>query len=511
MTQQNIENIIQENVQLHTKVSVLEEQLENVQRQLAWLKKQIFGRKTEQASVIMADGIQLSLLNEEISETEDKSENHVAVPAHTRKKRRTHDEWMNALEIKKEFHKVENMVCEKCGAPMKVIGEDQAYDELVYIPASFFIRRHIVQTAKCTECGKHEERDAENETGIEKCNIVRAEVPAPLFPGSFCSKELLAHMIYEKYGKAVPLHRQQKDFESKNVPLLKATMSNWIMTAAQRWCLPVVKRMTEILLSEKIIHADETHIQVLQEETTTSQMWVYCNGKMNARSIVVFEYKNNRRGENPAEFLKEFFGYLICDGYAGYNAVTWVKRCGCLTHVRRKFVKLIPEDKELHKTSAAVKTVNYCDRIYHEEHLLENCSAEERYEKRLEKVKPILDEMFAYLESITVSSSCDLGKAVNYALNEKKYLYTFLESGEIPIDNNRAENAIRPFTVGRKNWLFSNTASGAETSAILYSLISTAQANGMDAEKYLTELFSQPAGTIIFPWKETKNNDIESE
>ena len=133
------------------------------------------------------------------------------------------------------------------------------------------------------------------------------------------------------------------------------------------------------------------------------------------------------------------------------------------------------------------------------------------YEKRLEKVKPILDEMFAYLESIPVSSSCNLGKAVNYALNEKKYLYTFLESGEIPIDNNRAENAIRPFTVGRKNWLFSNTASGAETSAILYSLISTAQANGMDAEKYLTELFSQPAGTIIFPWKETKNNDIESE
>lgn len=223
MTQQNIENIIQENARLHTKVSVLEENLENVQRQLAWLKKQIFGRKTEQASVIMADGIQLSLLNEELSETEDKSENNVAVPAHTRKKRRTHDEWMNALEIKKEFHKVENMVCEKCGAPMEVIGEDQAYDELVYIPASFFIRRHIVQTAKCTECGKHEERDAENKTEIEKCNIVRAEVPAQLFPGSFCSKELLAHIIYEKYGKAVPLHRQQKDFESKNVPLLKAT------------------------------------------------------------------------------------------------------------------------------------------------------------------------------------------------------------------------------------------------------------------------------------------------
>ena len=138
-------------------------------------------------------------------------------------------------------------------------------------------------------------------------------------------------------------------------------------------------------------------------------------------------------------------------------------------------------------------------------------SYENKYKQRLVKVKPLLDAFFSWLDAQNISGKGKLAKAVGYALNEKKYLYTFLESGEIPIDNNRAENAIRPFTVGRKNWLFSNTASGAETSAILYSLISTAQANGMDAEKYLTELFSQPAGTIIFPWKETKINDIESE
>ena len=156
-------------------------------------------------------------------------------------------------------------------------------------------------------------------------------------------------------------------------------MSNRVMNAAHAWCLPVVKRMTDIFLAENIIHADETHVQVLHGETTTSQMWVYCSGKINSRSIVVFEYKDNRRGQNPAEFLKNFSGYLICDGYAGYNAVSWVKRCGCLTYVRRKFVNLIPGDKKLHKTSAAVKAVNCCDRIYHEEHLLEDCTAEERY------------------------------------------------------------------------------------------------------------------------------------
>lgn len=507
MRQQNIELIINENTELHTKVSVLEEELENVQRQLTWLKKQIFGRKTEQTSVVMEDGVQLSFLDENNSETGNENTEAVTIAEHTRKKKRTHDDWMNMLEIKEVTHHVEGMVCEKCGAAMKKIGKDKAYDELVYVPAEFYIRRHIVETAKCTECGMREERDAQYEDDIEKCNIVRAAVPAQLFPGSFCSKELLAHIIYEKYGKAVPLHRQQKDFESKNVLLLKATMSNWVMTAAKQWCLPVVKEMTKILLSEEIIHADETHIQVLNEASSQSYMWVYCNGKINSRSIVVFEYKDNRRGENPAEFLKTFFGYFVCDGYDGYNSVTWAKRCGCLTHMRRKFVNLIPKDPKLHKSSVAVKVVDFCKRIYHEEHILADCTAKERYEKRLKKVKPVLDEMFAYLESITVSSSCELGKAVNYALNEKKYLYTFLENGNIPVDNNRAENAIRPFTVGRKNWLFCNSSSGAEAAAIFYSLISTAQANGMDSEKYLTKLFSMPAGTILLPWKEDDTND----
>ena len=131
-----------------------------------------------------------------------------------------------------------------------------------------------------------------------------------------------------------------------------------------------------------------------------------------------------------------------------------------------------------------------------------SCVTEYRYEQRLAKIKPLLDEFFAWLENVQVSGKGKLTDAVRYALNERKYLYTFLENGDVPIDNNRAENAIRPFALGRKNWLFSNTANGARSSATLYSIISTAQANGVDAEKYLTELFSQPAGTILLPWRE---------
>lgn len=327
-----------------------------------------------------------------------------------------------------------------------------------------------------------------------------------MIPHSFCSPELAAHIIYEKFAKAVPLYRQEKDFASKGIPILRATMSEWVCMIAERRCLPILEEMHKRLLLLGIIHGDETVVQVLHEAyrkaTTDSRMWVYCNGKMNDRIIIIFEYRQTRGGVHPAKFLKGFTGFLICDGYDAYNAVTGKKRCGCRTHTRRRFVEALPKDKSAFSTSVAAKAVSFCDSIYHEEKKLPELTATERYEQRLVKVKPLLDAFFAWLEEQNVSGKGKLAKAVRYALNEKKYLYTFLEDGNVPIDNNRAENAIRPFAVGRKNWLFNNTERGAKCSAILYSIISTAQANGLDSEKYLTELFSHPAGTILLPWKE---------
>jgi hypothetical protein len=165
-------------------------------------------------------------------------------------------------------------------------------------------------------------------------------------------------------------------------------------------------------------------------------------------------------------------------------------------------VEALPKIKSAYSTSVAAKAVNFCDRIYHEEKQLEDLTATERYEQRLVKVKPLLDALFSWLDEQNVSGKGNLADAVRYARNEKKYLYTFLEDGNVPIDNNRAENAIRPFAVGRKNWLFNNTERGAKCSALIYSIVSTAQANGLDAEKYLTELFSKPPGTLLMPWKD---------
>lgn len=183
----------------------------------------------------------------------------INVPAHQRKKKRTHNDWMSALPVEEVLHKEDDPKCDKCGSDMTEIGEDK-YDELIYTPAKYYIRRHIVKVCKCIKCG------TALEVSTEPCNIRRAEHPELMIPGSYCSPELLAHIVYEKFCKAVPLHRQEKDFKSKGIPLLKATMSNWVCYAAEKWCAPIVQNMKEKLLSEKIIHADETVFQVLHEE-----------------------------------------------------------------------------------------------------------------------------------------------------------------------------------------------------------------------------------------------------
>ena len=233
MSEQEIQNILQENTALRSKVAVLEEELALVHQQMEWLKKQVFGRKTEQISVIMDGGTQLAMFPEEaVHDTASEKRETITVPEHKRKKKRVHEDWMSHLPIEEIVYEEEHPVCETCGSEMQEIGKEKAYAELVYTPAKMYVRRHIIKKYKCPECGKNPENDEKYENDIEHCNIRRAEYPKPMIPRSFCSPELLAHIVYEKYGKAVPLHRQEKDFASKNISLLKATMSNWVLTAA---------------------------------------------------------------------------------------------------------------------------------------------------------------------------------------------------------------------------------------------------------------------------------------
>lgn len=267
---------------------------------------------------------------------------------------------------------------------------------------------------------------------------------------------------------------------------------------------PVFDLMKKQLLSQPVIHADETVVQVLHElnkkAKTDSRMWVYCTDSSADRYIALFEYSPTRNGDNAARFLGEYSGYLVCDGYDGYNKLQKVTRCGCWAHARRKFVEALPTDKELVSTSKAAKGVNFINEMYAIERSFDGLDPEEKHKQRHEQLIPALDVFFVWLETVNASSGTKLSKAVSYALNEKKYLYRLLESPYVSMDNNRAENAIRPFVVGRKNWLFSNTQNGARANALIYSHAVTACANGMNVEDYFYRLFTFNAP--VMPWNE---------
>ena len=499
--------------QMAEKYAVLLEENADLKQEIALLKKALYGQKSEKTEVIYEDAEQLTLFNEAEQEAEispKNAEKEIEVAAHKRKPKRTHEEMLSVLPVEEVVHEAEDKICPECEGEMKPVGKEFVRDELVYVPAKLFVRKHYVEVLKCPVCGTDESKDALL-PDVPAPVFRKAETPAPLIPHSFCSPELLAHILFQKYCQAVPLYRQEKEFKALSVDLSRNTMANWIILTAEVYAKPVWNAMKENLLKNTVIHADETVIQVLHEPNkkakTDSRMWVYAAPKSSGKSNILFEYCPTRNGDNAVKFLGGYSGYLVCDGYDGYNKLTNVSRCGCFAHVRRKFVEALPTDKELVPTSKAAEGVEWCNRLFHAEDVCDEFlqkhpeadSRETRQKYRQERSKPALDGFFAWLDTISPVGGTKLAKAVQYAKNEKQYLYRFLEDPDIPIHNNRAENAIRPFVVGRKNWLFSDTVKGAEASAVFYSLAATAVANGISAEQYFTKLLSHPT-ELQMPW-----------
>lgn len=497
-----------------TVIQMLEEELASTKQELANYKKIVYGQKSEKSEIILEGGEQMSIFNEaEENANADvrEREKDIVVPEHKRKSKRTHEETFENLPVEEVLHEVEDKECPECGEQMETVGKEFVRDELVYVPARLFVRKHYAEVAKCPSCGEDESQDA-NYSDVPAPVFKKATVPAPMIPHSFCSPELLAHILYEKYVMAVPLERQAKDLKAMGMRLSTATLSNWVIHAAEHFMKPIYAEMKENLLKSSVIHADETVVQVLNEPNkkvkTDSRMWVYCAGKYEKHGNILFEYSPTRNGENARRFLGAYSGYVVCDGYDGYNKLTDATRCGCWAHARRRFVEALPTDKALLANSVAAKGVELCNEIFLLEREFEGkdergaqiktpLTADERYTERQERLKPILDGLFVWLSELPISGGTKLARAVQYCLNEKPYLYRCLENGNIPVDNNRAENAIRPFVVGRKNWLFANSPKGAEASAVIYSLAATATANGLNVEEYFTKLCKAER---ILPW-----------
>ena len=483
------------------------EQIAELKQQVEWLTEQFrlarhkqFGASSEQTD----DG-QLCLFNE-AEQTADLTAPEpeiTGVKAHYRKKTRlTTDKLPEDLPVEIIRHELpeEKRVCPDCGCPLHKMGED-IREELKIIPAKAVIVRHVRYIYACRHC---EERS-------DHVPIVKAELPNPVIKGGFASPEAVAHIASQKFVMGSPLYRQEQEWAQNGILLSRQTMSNWLVKACEDWLEPIYEEMRRRLCGHQVLHADETTLQVLREDGKSAQsksyMWLYRTSGEAERQIVLYDYQRDRKHIHPEAFLKDFSGFLHADGYDGYHKLPdRIVVVGCWAHLRRKFdeaLQTLPKEKR--KSSDAAKGIAYCDRLFHFEKQFALLSPQERRKKREQRSKPLTEAFFAWADSLRALPKSLLGKAVYYSQSQRKYLKAYLLDGRLEISNNRAENSIRPFVMGRKNWLFSNTPNGARTSAVYYSLIVSARENGLVPFEYLTNVFTQAPNRAdiasLMPWK----------
>lgn len=478
---------------LRNTISDLTEQVTHLKEVVAQYQKMIFGQSSEKTKYTQEMPEQLSLFNEaEIEAKPNEKEKTVVIEKHERKAKRTHEELIANLPVEEVVLTIpeEERSCGKCGSELIPIGKEKVCDKLVIIPAQFKIERTYRESYKCESCGVNEEKDS-SLPDIEKQTIVKAPVPEPVIPNSLASASAVTYVMYEKYANAMPLYRMEQDFKNKGIGLPRATLANWIIAASARWLEPLWQAMKNELMQSRVIQADETTVQVLNEPGRKpgqkSYMWVYCSGEFEKKSAVLYEYARTRVGTNAGKFLEGYHEYLVVDGYDGYNDVK-AKRCGCWAHLRRRFKEAIPDTDA--KNSKAKIGFEYCNSLFAFEKEFKELPSDERHKRRSKSEEPLLDEFWLWIDTLTPVGGTKLAKAISYARNEKKYLNAFLTSPDVPISNNRCENAIRPFTVGRKNWLFSTSPKGAKSSAMVYSIIESAKANNLNPYAYLLHIFT---------------------
>jgi transposase len=406
------------------------------------------------------------------------------------------DEMYANLPTKQRVHELpeEERVCPICGGDLHACGHEVLRREIEVVPATVRAVEHVQTVYSCRDC----EKNSDGELAVP---MVKAPVPAPVIPGSgIASPSLVAFVLSNKYVLALPLSRQEQEFKRQDIIISRQTMANWCIYVACHWLKPMFDLLHEVLLTYDISQADETTLQVINEAnrkaSTKSYLWLYQTGKYAQHQVVLFEYSETRAGKNPQKFLSGFTGFLNADAYAGYYALEdkSVTLCGCWTHARRKFVdvlKTVP--RHFYDVSPASVGLKYCDQLFDLERKYDKqgISPEKRHELRQLESKPIALAFFAWANDLlpTLPDKGKLREAVGYAVNQKERLMSFLLDGRIEISNNRAERSIRPFTIGRNNWLFAYSPKGAEASAVIYSIVETAKANGLVPFKYLQFLF----------------------
>lgn len=405
----------------------------------------------------------------------------IKVQSHARKKHPVRKQLPNYLPREIVLHDLSESekIC-GCGEHLVRIGEEVS-EQLKYIPAKVSVIQHVRPKYACKPCQE---------------NVKIAPMPILLLPKSIATPELVAHILVSKYCDHLPLYRQEEMWKRMEVDLPRSSLCGWVQKSAEL-SEPLVNLLQKNIVSYDYVQADETRVQVLNEvgrnNQTESYMWVYRVG--GKKPVIVYEYQETRGGYHAQKFLSGFKGYLQCDAFSGYN---WtnnaddILRIGCNAHARRSFAELAKTQKT---SGLAHEAIKFYKKLYavESEARDKELTAELRHQLRKEKSVPVLETFRKWLDHHLPKTSEQgaIGKAIRYCVGNWIELTNYLKDGRIEIDNNLVENAIRPFALGRKNWLFNGSPSGAKASAIFYSLIETCKANNMEPYKYLCAMLSR--------------------
>ena len=476
MEPKTYEELLEENIKLKQENTELKIKVENQELHINLLNKYVFGAKREATpkEENIVEGTQCSMFgvpeNEEIkNQVEEKTEEIIV---HRKKKNKKVESGIKKSELKnietetREYVLEEGQkVCSICGADLKPIGKEVVRQEIEYVPAKLKLVNYVRNIYKCEKCGTEE---SEKETPT----IVKTKTPRALLAHSFASASLATEVIYQKYYMGVPLYRQEKVWDDRGLVLPRNMMANWCIKLSEYYFEPIYKLMLkQIKEMNELLHCDETTMQCNNESgrkaSSNSYMWVIASGELEKKKGVIFHYSKSR-SEKVAQHAE------------------------CWAHARRYFYNSVPLDqnKKLITSCDGYQGVKYIDELFEIEREIANLSEYEKLKIRKEKSEPVFKKFYEWVYSTSQKyiTNKKLKEALTYVTNQKENLIKFLDDGRIPLTNSRAERAIRPFAVHRKNWLFADTVAGAKANAVIYSLIESAKVNNLNINKYIKYL-----------------------
>ncbi|WP_185236428.1 IS66 family transposase [Teredinibacter franksiae] len=474
------EQLAAEKVKSGERIAARDAQISALHEKIKHLLSKRFGTSSEKSSpdqMGLFNEVEECLVDEAlISESET-----TVVKSHTRKSkpRITLPDNLPREDIIHDLPE-EEKVCPHDGSELKNIGSDD-HEQLEIIPAKIKVIRHKRLKYACPCCDNH---------------IVTASKPKQPIEKSIASPSLLSYIATQKYADALPLYRQSEMFKRIGIKLDRTNMANWMVKCGER-VQPLINLLIDHLHSQPCLHVDETTLQVLDEPGKAAQsksyMWVMTN--TGHQPACVFHYADTRSQQVPLNLLSQDNAAIMVDGYEGYQRACTeygITRIGCWAHARRKFKDAQALQKK-GKTGKADQALAYIQKLYVIEKKIKGEPPDKRYQIRQSDALPILEKLKTWMEKslVTVPPQTAIGKALVYLNNQWGRLVGYVDDGRYPIDNNAAERSIRPFTIGRKNWMFSKSQAGAKASANLYSLIETAKANELNVYDYLVQVFRE--------------------